>query len=99
MGKGRKNIKYDDISTREGHFNAMHDKSVYKVGYSAGKMKQLASKIIAESMLSQVDSEGCHCKVLADMTGHRTGDSAITNVDVFIIHSHGNIHLNRKIHS
>ena len=29
MGKIRKNINYDDISTVEGQYNTMHNKSVY----------------------------------------------------------------------
>ena len=29
MGKYRKRIKYDDISTEEGHYNSMHKNSLY----------------------------------------------------------------------
>ena len=31
MGKARKHVKYDDISAGEGHYNEMHNNSVYEV--------------------------------------------------------------------
>ena len=31
MGKVRERFKYDDTSTGEGNYNAMHDKSLYEV--------------------------------------------------------------------
>ena len=33
MVKVRNHIKYDGISTREGHYNYMHDNYVYEVEY------------------------------------------------------------------
>ena len=44
----------------EGNYNAMHDKSLYKVEYPDGTTEQLVANIIAENMMSQVDSEGHH---------------------------------------
>ena len=64
MGKVGKRNKYDYISTEEGHYNAMHDKYIYEVNYPDGTTKKLAANIIAENILSQVDSEGNHYKLL-----------------------------------
>ena len=48
MGKFRKRVRYDDTSTGEGNYNAMHDKSLYEVYYPDGTTEQLAANIIAE---------------------------------------------------
>ena len=37
MGKVSNCIKYDDISTEEGHYISMHNKYVYEVKYPDGK--------------------------------------------------------------
>ena len=52
MGKFRNHIKYDGISTREGHYNSMQDKSVYEVEYTYGTTEQLKTNIIYENMPS-----------------------------------------------
>ena len=49
-------------------------------------------------MLSQVDSEGHHYKVLTEVTDHKKDDSAITKVDGFIKSSNGNLHRKRMAH-
>ena len=38
----------------------MHDKSVYEVEYPDVIIDQMTANIIAENILSQVDSEGSH---------------------------------------
>ena len=52
MGKVSKRVRYYDISTGGGDYNAMHDKSLYEVEYPDGITEQLADNIIAENMLS-----------------------------------------------
>ena len=94
MGKFRKHIKYDDICTGELHYNAMHDKYVYEADYHDGTTEQLIARIIAENMISQVDSEGRHYQVLTGVTEHSRYDSAITKVNGFIKYSNGNLHQN-----
>ena len=84
MGEVRKRIKYDDTSTGEGNYNAMHDKSLYEVEYPDGMTEQLAANIIAENMMSQVESEGHQYQVLIEVTDHKRDDSAIAKVDGFI---------------
>ena len=60
MGKFSKRVRYDDTSTVEGNYNSMHDKSLYEFEYPDGTTDQLAANIIAENMMSQVDSESHH---------------------------------------
>ena len=52
MGNVRNRIKYDDISTGEGKFNTMQDKSVYEVKYHYVTTEKLKANIIYENMLS-----------------------------------------------
>ena len=51
MGKVRKRIKYNDIITGEGYYNAIHDKYLYGVDYYDRTTEQLKIKITAENML------------------------------------------------
>ena len=82
--KARKRVRYDDTSTGEGNYNFMHKNSLYEVEYPDGTTEQLAANIIAENMISQVDSEGNHCQILTEVTDHKKDDSAISKVDGFI---------------
>ena len=95
MGKVSKRVRYDDTSTDEGNYNAMHDKYLYKVGYPDGTTEQLAANIIAENMLSQVDSEVHHYQVLTEVNNNKKDDSATAKVDGFIKSSSGNLHRKR----
>ena len=69
----------------------MHDKSLYEVEYPDGTTEQLVDNIIAENMMSQVDSEGYHYQVLTEVTDHKKDDSAIAKVGGFIESSIGNL--------
>ena len=60
IGKVRKCIKDEESSTGKGNDNPMHDKSLYEIEYPDGTTEKLAASIIAENMISQVDSEGHH---------------------------------------
>ena len=51
MGKVINLIKYDNIVTGEGHYNAIHDKYLYGVDYYDRTTEQLKIKITAENML------------------------------------------------
>ena len=82
MGKVRKRVRCDDTSTGEGNYNAMHEKSLYEVEYYDGTTEKLEDNIIAENILSQVDSEGHHYQVLTEVTDHKNDYSAINKVDV-----------------
>ena len=97
MGKIRRCVRYYDKSTGKCNYNVINDKSLYEVEYPDGTTKQLAANIIAENILSQVDSEGNHYQVLTEVTGHKKDDSDISKLDVFIKYSSGKLHQNNKI--
>ena len=94
-GKVRNHIKYYDISIGEGHYIAMHDKSVYEVKYTDGTTVQLEANIIAQNMISKIDFEGHHYQALTELTDHKRDDIAITKVYGFIKSSNGNLHWER----
>ena len=95
MGKVKKCVRYDDTSTGEGNYNSMHDKSLYEFEYPDGMTEQLSSNIIAENMLSQVDSEGHHYQVLTEVTDKKKDDSDISKLGGFINPSSGNLQRKR----
>ena len=95
MGKVGKYVRYDDISIGEGNYNDVHDKSLYEVEYPDVTTEQLAANIIAENILSQVDSEGHHYQVLTEVTDHNKDDSDIAKVGGFIKSSSRNLHRKR----
>ena len=95
MGNVRKYDRYDGKSTSEDNYNFMHHKYLYKVEYPDGTTEQLTDNVIAENMLSQVDSETHYYQVLTEVTGHKKDDSAIDKVDGFIKFISGNLHQKR----
>ena len=84
MGKVRKRGIFYDTVKFEGNYNVIHDKYLYEVEYPDGTTEQLAANIIAENMLSQVDSEVHHYKVLTEVNDNKKYDSATAKVDDFI---------------
>ena len=92
MGKVRKLVRYDDTSKGKGNHNAMHDKYLYEVEYPDGTTEQPEANIIAENVMSQVDSEGHHYQVPTEVTNHKNDDSAISKVDGFTKSISGNLH-------
>ena len=76
----------------------MHGKSLYGFEYPDGTTEQLVANIIAENMLSQVDSEGYHYEILTEVTDHNKDDSDIAKVDGSIKSSIGNLHRKRTTH-
>ena len=71
MGDVRERVRYDDTSTGEVNHNTMHEKSLYEVEYPDGTTEKLAANIIAENMISHVDSEGHHYQVRTEVTDHK----------------------------
>ena len=82
-GKVSKRVRYDYMSTCKGNYNTIHDKSLYEVDYPDGTTEQLADNIIAENMMSQVESEGRHYQVLTEVTDCKKDDSDIVKLDGF----------------
>ena len=95
MGKVSKCVRYDYTSTGGVNYNDIHDKPLYEVEHPDGITDQLAADIIAENMMSQVDSEGHHYQVLTKVTDNKKDDSAFSKVDGFIKSSSGNLHRNK----
>ena len=87
-------VTYDESSKDKGNYNPIHDKYLYEIEYPDGTTEQLAANIIAENMMSQVDSESHHYQVFTEVTYQRKDDSAIAKVDGFIKSS--SVNLNRK---
>ena len=72
MAKVIKQVKGNNgnpVGTR--HNNPMLDTSEYTVEMSDGSSQELTANIIAESMFTQVDSEGHHYQLLQEITRHR----------------------------
>ena len=74
----------------------MYDKSAYEFEYTDGTMQEIIDNIIAENVLSQVDSKGHHYQVLTEVAVHKIYDSAITKVNSFIKSSNGDLQWNSK---
>ena len=51
--------------------NPILDTSEYTVEMSEGSSQELTANIIAESMFTQVDSEGHHYQLLQEITDHK----------------------------
>ena len=78
MAKVIKRVKGNDgnpIGTK--HSNPVLDSSEYVVEMSDGSTQELTANLIAESMYSQVDSEGHHYQLMAEISDHRKDRTAI----------------------
>ena len=72
MAKVIKRVKgKDENPVGKRHNNPMLDTSKYTVEMSDGSSQELTANIIAESMFTQVDSEGRHYQFLQEVTYHR----------------------------
>ena len=69
--------------------NPILDTRVYDVMFPDGATCQYAANVIAESMYSQVDSNGHHTLLLKEITDHRKSNTAIHIDDKFIISKTG----------
>ena len=96
MAKARKHVRNDDTSTGKGNYNVMHEKYLYEVEYPDGMTEKIAANIIAENLMSQVDTEGHHYQVLTEVTDQNKDDISIYKVDGFIKSSSGKLHWKRK---
>ena len=57
--------------------NPMLDTTEYLVEFPDGTQKELTANIVAESMFSQVDSEGHHYQLLKEISDHRSTNEAL----------------------
>ena len=58
--------------------NPILDTRVYQVEYPDGAVSEFSANIIAENILSQVDSDGFNYSFLSEILGHRSTDEAVT---------------------
>ena len=78
MAKVVKRIK-DNNGTPVGtsHENIFNNHSLYEVKYPDGETAELEYNVIAENMMSQIDSEGHHYQVISEISDHAFDNSAI----------------------
>lgn len=63
---------------------------IYEVEFPDGQVKDYCANIIAENMLTQVDSEGYSMTLMDGIAGHRKDDSkAVAKTDQYVITSGG----------
>ena len=72
--------------------NILTNTSLYEVEFPDGHTEELQYNIIAENMMSQVDSEGHHWQLLSEISDHRSNHLAITEKNGFIRSHNGNLH-------
>ena len=62
----------------EGNTNPILDTRIYEAQYPDGAVSEYSANVIAENILSQVDSDGCGYSFLSEIFGHRSIGEAIT---------------------
>ena len=70
--------------------NPITNTSRYEVEFPDGHSEELQYNYIAENMMSQVDSEGHHYQLLAEISDHYADGTAIKKSNGFIKSSNGN---------
>lgn len=83
-------IKKIEDRNPENNQNPLLDHSIYEIEYYDGNTERVTANSIAESMLSQVDSEGRHYQIMNEIVDHRKLPSAIDISDGYIHSRSGN---------
>ena len=68
----------------KGNSNPVLDTRIYQVEFPDGAVAEYSANIIAENILSQVDSDGYTHSFLSEILGHRCTSEAITAEDGYI---------------
>ena len=76
-----------------GTSNPITDKSLYEVEYLDGTVETLASNVISENLLSQVDQEGHRQLLIDEIICHRKNPEAVKKKDSFYSTRNVNLHL------
>jgi hypothetical protein len=76
----------------KGDNNPVMDTRLYEVEYSDGTLKEIQGNIIAQNMLSQVDSEGHNYVLIDEISDHKSDGHAIIKADGMITGRNGNQH-------
>ena len=67
------------------HSNPYLDTHIDDVEFMDGTIKQYAANVIAENILSQVDSEGRQYLMLDEIMDHRMLDTALHKDDAYVV--------------
>ena len=89
MVKVVKRLKTND-GNEPGSYYPMLDASEYLIEFPDGSTKSITANLIAESMFSNVDSEGRTFQLLSEIVDHKTDDSAIPKSDGYYKSKNGN---------
>ena len=74
-----------------GTSNPITDTRIYEVYYIYVTVKTLASDVIAENLLSQVDQEGHHYLLIDEIIDHRKTPESVEQKDAFDSTHNGNL--------
>ena len=86
-----KRIKRNDNNPYPTSYNPILDQSQYLAELLDGTPREIYVNIIAESMFSNVDSNGRYYYILKDITGHERKDDVIRKKDGYYRSHHGNL--------
>ena len=76
----------------QGNNNPILDTRMYEIEYPDGTLKEIQGNIIAQNILSQVDSEGHSYMLLDKISDHRSNGHAIQKEDGYYKGRNGNKH-------
>ena len=89
MAKVTRKIKSAD-GNNTGNYNPLKDNSVYEVQFSDGNVEELTANVIAECMLSNINSDGHHFSLMNEIIDHKKDNSALTISQGYITSKNGN---------
>ena len=69
--------------------NAMLNSMIYEVEFPDGQVKEYAANLIAESMLTQVDSEGFSTALFNGILDYKKNSSAVQKADHYVVTRRG----------
>lgn len=72
--------------------NPLLDHSVLEVEFHDGTVDRLQANVVAENMMSQVDTNGHHFQTMREIVEHEKDGTAITRDNGFIQSKSGNLH-------
>ena len=69
--------------------NPLLNSIIYEVEFSNGQVKEYATNVLAENMLSQVDLEGYSTTILDGIIDFKKDESVVNKADRFLITKNG----------
>ena len=79
----------DGTTSGEYNENPILNSVVYEVEFPDGDVQEYAANVIAENMLSQVDSDGYSLSLIQGIVDHRSNSSAVPKSEKYIITQSG----------